>query len=161
MTRMKKTTTKKSSLRGSDLAWVLKADCSDFIGWGEQIGSLFFFSLWLAHWSMVCLCHFSVWAGRRLKQSDLDSIPPTLPLRFSSEEGVERLFWKPPAISCWFYTDPWPRCDFTPSTNVFCFPVLNFFQNVLSSPPSPLCWPIRVPAENNSATVGPSASLLL
>lgn len=31
MTRMKKMTMKKSSLQGSDLAWVLKADCTDFM----------------------------------------------------------------------------------------------------------------------------------
>lgn len=80
---MKKTTMKKSSLRGSGLAWLLKADCTDLVVRVNGFGP--FFLLWLAHWSMVCLCHFSFSVRRR----SLTHCPPNLVLFFSSVEGDE------------------------------------------------------------------------
>lgn len=56
-------------------------------GWTDLVP---FFLLWVAHWSMVCLCHFSFSVRRRLKLRPWLTAPPPPPLLFfSSVEGDE------------------------------------------------------------------------
>lgn len=116
MTRMKKMTTKKSSLRGSGLAWVLKADCSDFLVRVNRFGPV----LPPLVGSLGHVPFFSLSEETVKAEGSCITAPPPPNLCFSfSVEGVERLFWKPPAIPCRFYTDPWPRSQSTLSSLPF------------------------------------------
>lgn len=73
MMRMKrKKMRRKSSLRGSGPAWVLKAKCPLFGRGGTDIESLPSSLLWSSHWSSACLCHLSVSLRRQTK----DELPP-------------------------------------------------------------------------------------
>lgn len=131
MTRMKKMTMKKSSLRGSELAWVPKADCTDFMVRVNRFGPILPPLVGsLVHGVPVpffSLSEETVKAQRPWLTAD-PPIPNPL-LFFSSAERVDRLFWKSPAIPCRFYTDLWPRSQSTPPTSVFCLPSSDFLWN--------------------------------
>lgn len=138
---MKKTTTKKSSLRGSDLAWLLKADCTDLAvrvnGFGPILPPL---GGSLVHGVPV---PFFILSEEAVKAETLTHCPPPLHLcsSFLQWKGMKRLFWKPPAIPYWFYTDPSPTaslgdpslllvlCHFNPLPWIFCFSSSDFLQN--------------------------------
>lgn len=150
MTRMKKMTMKKSSLRGSDPAWVHKAD---FYGQGEQIRSHSSSSGGLiGPWR---LCQETVKAERPWLAA---YHPPSSALLFSSGRGGGPL-WKPPATPFPLYTDPPSQSAPSPLPfHLLHKRVLLFLETVLSPPPSTCADQLEFLLKT---TVVPGASLLL
>lgn len=147
MTRMKKMTTKKSSLRGSGLAWVLKADCSDFLVRVNRFGPVLPPLVGsLGHVPFFSLSEETV----KAEGSCITAPPPPKPLLFFfSGRGGETLL----ETTCYSLSISYrPLTKITiypeffaispPPQMYSAFPVLIFFEAVLSSPPSPLCWPV-------------------
>lgn len=148
-------TMKRSSLRGSDLAWAPKADCTDFMVRVNRCGPIL-------PPLVGSLVHGVPVPFFSLSEETVEAERPRLPawppqtsaLLFFSGRGGESLL----ETSCYslfilyrpltkITIDPWSFCRFTAtSTNAFCFPcsdcLWNCFVITISSVPtnSSSCW---------------------
>lgn len=144
MTRMKKMTMKKSSLRGSDPAWVHKAD---FYGQGEQIRSHSSSSGGLiGPWR---LCQETVKAERPWLAA---YHPPILCSSFLQRQGRRASL----ETTCYSFSTLYrPSITICPESFAISPPPQTcsaFLGNCFVTTTIYLCWPIRVPAENNSGS---------